>query len=65
MTVSDLIATLSSYPADARVTLLYPDKQWLLRGGREEVDRWQRAELNGREFPAGSASQGKPDRRPS
>ena len=30
MTVSDLIAKLSSYPADARVTLLYPDKQWLL-----------------------------------
>jgi DNA-binding transcriptional LysR family regulator len=30
MTVSDLIAKLSSYPADARVALLYPDKQWLL-----------------------------------
>ena len=30
MTVSDLIAKLSSHPADARVTLLYPDKQWLL-----------------------------------
>ena len=30
MTVSDLIAKLSRYPADARVTLLCPDKQWLL-----------------------------------
>jgi hypothetical protein len=30
MTVSDLIAKLSSYPADARVTLLDPDKRWLL-----------------------------------
>jgi hypothetical protein len=30
MTVSDLIAKLSSYPADARVTLLEPGKGWLL-----------------------------------
>jgi len=30
MTVSDLIAKLSCYPADARVTLLDPDKRWLL-----------------------------------
>lgn len=30
MTVSDLIAKLSCYPADARVTLLCPDEQWLL-----------------------------------
>ncbi|HEV8390337.1 MAG TPA: hypothetical protein VGQ35_10865 [Dongiaceae bacterium] len=30
MTVSDLIARLSCYPADARVTLLDPDKGWLL-----------------------------------
>ncbi|HET6158343.1 MAG TPA: hypothetical protein VFE34_08370 [Dongiaceae bacterium] len=30
MTVFDLISKLSSYPADARVTLLYPDKRWLL-----------------------------------
>ena len=30
MTVADLIAKLSCYPADARVTLLCPDKQWLL-----------------------------------
>ena len=30
MTVSDLIAKLSSYPADARVTLLDLDKRWLL-----------------------------------
>ena len=30
MTVSDLIAKLSTYPADARVTLLDLDKRWLL-----------------------------------
>jgi len=30
MTVCDLISKLSSYPADARVTLLDPDKGWLL-----------------------------------
>ena len=30
MTVSDLIAKLSRYPASARVTLLDPDKGWLL-----------------------------------
>jgi hypothetical protein len=30
VTVSDLIAKLSSYPANARVTLLDPDKRWLL-----------------------------------
>jgi hypothetical protein len=30
MTVSDLMSILSSYPADARVTLLDPDKGWLL-----------------------------------
>jgi hypothetical protein len=30
MTVSDLIAKLSSYPAGARVTLLDPDNGWLL-----------------------------------
>ena len=30
MTVCDLIARLSSYPGDARVTLLDPDKPWLL-----------------------------------
>jgi hypothetical protein len=30
MTVSDLIAKLSGYPADARVTLLEPEKGWLL-----------------------------------
>jgi hypothetical protein len=30
MTVSDLIAKLSSYPTDARVTLLDPCKGWLL-----------------------------------
>ena len=30
MTVSDLIAKLSSYPADARVTLVDPEKGWLL-----------------------------------
>ena len=30
MTVSDLITKLSSYPADAHVTLLYPDRRWLL-----------------------------------
>ena len=30
MTVSELIAKLSSYPEDARVTLLDADKRWLL-----------------------------------
>lgn len=30
MTVSELIAKLSAYPATARVTLLDPDKRWLL-----------------------------------
>jgi hypothetical protein len=30
MTVSDLIAKLARYPASARVTLLDPDKGWLL-----------------------------------
>ena len=30
MTVSDLIAKLSCYPLDARVTLLDPDRRWLL-----------------------------------
>jgi hypothetical protein len=30
MTISELIAVLSTYPADARVTLLDPDKRWLL-----------------------------------
>lgn len=30
MTVSELIANLSRYPANARVTLLDPCKQWLL-----------------------------------
>jgi hypothetical protein len=30
MTVSDLIANLSSYPADPRLTLLDPDTRWLL-----------------------------------
>lgn len=30
MTVSDLIAKLSAYSADARVTLLHPDKPCLL-----------------------------------
>ena len=30
MTVSDLIAKLSFYPPDARVTLLDPEKRWLL-----------------------------------
>ena len=30
MTVSELIARLYCYPADARVTLLDPDKRWLL-----------------------------------
>jgi hypothetical protein len=29
MTVSDLMAKLSAYPADARVTLLDPDTGWL------------------------------------
>jgi hypothetical protein len=30
MTISDLIAKLSSFPADTRVTLLDPGKRWLL-----------------------------------
>jgi hypothetical protein len=30
MTVSDLIARLPAYPSNARVTLLDPDKRWLL-----------------------------------
>jgi hypothetical protein len=30
MTISDLITRLSSYPANARVTLLDPERQWLL-----------------------------------
>jgi hypothetical protein len=30
MTIADLIAKLSRYPANARVTLLDPDKVWLL-----------------------------------
>ena len=30
MTVSELISMLSAYPADTRVTLLDPDKRWLL-----------------------------------
>ena len=30
MTVSELISKLSFYPADARVTLLDPEKRWLL-----------------------------------
>ena len=30
MTIADLIAKLSCYPASARVTLLDPDKGWLL-----------------------------------
>ncbi len=30
MTVAELIARLSGYPGDARVTLLDPDKGWLL-----------------------------------
>jgi hypothetical protein len=30
VTVGDLIAKLSSYPADARVTLLDSDRGWLL-----------------------------------
>jgi hypothetical protein len=30
MTVSDLIAKLSAYPPDARVTLLEPERGWLL-----------------------------------
>ena len=47
MTVAELIAKLSGYPGDARVTLLDPDKGWLLPieiaalpadGCRREVD---------------------------
>jgi hypothetical protein len=30
MTVSELIKRLSSYPANARVTLLDPERHWLL-----------------------------------
>ena len=30
MTISDLIAKLSSFPANTRVPLLDPDKRWLL-----------------------------------
>jgi hypothetical protein len=30
MTVSELISMLATYPAETRVTLLDPDKQWLL-----------------------------------
>ena len=30
MTVSELISMLSTYPADTRVALLHPDRQWLL-----------------------------------
>jgi hypothetical protein len=30
MTVSELISMLSAYPADTRVTLLDPDRRWLL-----------------------------------
>ena len=30
MTIADLVAKLSHYPASARVTLLDPDKGWLL-----------------------------------
>ena len=30
MTVSELISMLSTYPADTRVTLLNPDRRWLL-----------------------------------
>ena len=30
MTIADLIAKLSAYPGNARVTLLHPDKPWLL-----------------------------------
>lgn len=30
MTVSELITRLSGYPADARVTLLDPERHWLL-----------------------------------
>ena len=47
MTIADLIAKLSRYPASARVTLLDPDKRWLLpievthlpaEGSAREVD---------------------------
>ena len=47
MTVAELIAKLSGYPGDVRVTLLDPDKGWLLPieiaclpadGCRREVD---------------------------
>ena len=30
MTVADLIAKLSVYPPDTRVTLLHPEERWLL-----------------------------------
>jgi hypothetical protein len=44
MTVSDLIAKLSTYPANARVTLLDPDKGWLLpiEIARLPADGWNR-----------------------
>ena len=47
MTIADLIAKLSRFPASARVTLLDPDKGWLLpieithlpaEGSAREVD---------------------------
>jgi hypothetical protein len=47
MTISELIATLSAYPTDARVTLLDPERGWLLpieiarlpaHGSSREVD---------------------------
>jgi len=30
MTIAELISMLSTYPADTRVTLLDPDRRWLL-----------------------------------
>jgi hypothetical protein len=30
MTIADLLAKLAVYPADARVTLLDPDRGWML-----------------------------------
>lgn len=47
MTIADMIAKLFRYPASARVTLLDPDKRWLLpievkhlpsEGSAREVD---------------------------
>ena len=47
MTISELISKLSSYPPETRVTLLDPDKRWLLpieikyllaHGSAREVD---------------------------